>query len=71
MAGVRTTGREEVISMPKFKVTIKVLLDGASKAAVYSKAAELVPEADYIAVDEDKTATTNILGEAKKQLLGK
>jgi hypothetical protein len=57
--------------MPKCKVTIKVMLDVASKAAAYTKAAELVPQAEYIAVDEDKTATNGLLGEAKKQIFGK
>ena len=57
--------------MPKFKVTIKVMLDVATKPAAYTKAAELVPNAEYIAVDEDKTATNTILGEAKKQIFGK
>ena len=57
--------------MPKFKITIKVMVDVASKPAAYTKAAELVPNAEYIAVDEDKTATNTILGEAKKQIFGK
>ena len=58
--------------MVKVRVTVKFTLEVASKPMAYVKAAELVPIAEYIAVDDEKPAATDgVLDVVKKQVLGK
>ncbi len=55
--------------MPKVRVTVKFTLDVVNRPQAFAKASELVPMADYIAVEEEKS-NGGMLTEVKRQLTG-
>src|SRR3712207_4971894 len=61
---------KEVMTMPKVKVRITVIWDVPNKPAAYAKAAQLVPDAEYIGVEETEKDKT-VLTEVFSQITGK